>query len=178
MKLKVIGAGPTHYAHNDVHRCYAVAARAGAIPREYQTKALRLDHRHCGTPEGTPGPVTQKLASYGRIRGLAFGAYGEASQDVHDLVSILAVNCASRQWVRMGSRDPEEAAATLKRSLYRSWGLMAMRSQARLKLAGLSHVGAGASAARARRTDAAAAHARRRAAYQLHFAATRRGQRW
>ena len=80
-------------------------------------------------------------------------------------------------YIYMGCRDPQEAAATLKRSLYRSWGLMAMRGQARLKLAGLAQVGAGASVARARRLDATAAHARRREAYQLHFMASSRGHR-
>ena len=125
-----------------------------------------------------PGPVTQKLASYGRAHGLTFGAYGEASPDVHELVTVLAASCASRQWTRMGARDPQDAAATLKRSLYRSWGLMAMRGQARLKLMGLSHVGSGAAAARARRTDSTAAHSLRREAYQLHFAATRGARQW
>ena len=73
----------------------------------------------------------------------------------------------------MGFRDPQEAAASLKRSLYRSWGLMAMRGQARLKLRGLSHVGSGAVAARVRRAESGAAHHLRREAYQLHFAAHR-----
>ena len=147
MELKVIGSGPTHYASDDVRRCFAVEGRARAIPSEYRSKALRLDHLHCGSLEGAPGPVTHKLAGYGRIWGLAFGAYGEASPDVHELAHVLATSCASRQWGRMGCRDPQEAAATLKRSLYRSWGLAAIRAQARLKLAGLSHVAAGASAA-------------------------------
>ena len=178
MELKVIGSGPSHYSRDVVCRGFAVATRAGSIQQEYRSKALRLDHRHCGVTEGVPGPVTQKLATYGRVRGLAFGAYGEASTDVHELVQVLAKSCASRQWARMGARDPQEAAALLQRSLYRSWGLMAMRGQARLKLMGMSQVGSGAAAARARRTDSAAAHSLRREAYQLHFAATRGSWRW
>ena len=153
MELKVIGGGPSHYARDDVRRCFAVAARASLIPGEYRAKALRLDHLHCNVPEGTPGPVTMKLASYGRIWGLAFGAYAEASPDVHELLDVLASSCASRQWARMGSRDSQDAAATLKGSLYRSWGLMAARGQARFKLMGLGHVGTGAAAARARRVS-------------------------
>ena len=119
-----------------------------------------------------------KLASYGRIWGFAFGAYAEASPDVHELLDVLASSCASRQWARMGSRDPQDAAAALKRSLYRSWGLMAARGQARLKLMGLGHVGTGAAAARARRVESAAAYRLRQEAHQLHFAAARIGQRW
>jgi hypothetical protein len=177
-ELKVIGSGPSHYATGDVGRCHAVATRARAIPREYQTKALRLDHQHCGTPQGHQGPVSLKLASYGRIWAFAFGAYGEASADAHELVRMLATTYASRHWARMGSRDPQDAAAAMQRSLYRSWGLMAVRGQARLKLAGLAHVGAGAHAASSRRAASEAFHDLRREAYQLHFAAARLGQRY
>ena len=55
---------------------------------------------------------------------------------------------------------------------------MAVRGQARLKLAGLTHVGTGAAAASSRRGGAEASHSRQREAYQLHFAAAHLGQRW
>ena len=176
-ELKVIGMGPSHYQTGDVSRGHAVATRARDIPQEYRRKALRLDHQHCGAPEGTPGPITRKLAGYGRVRGLAFGAYGEASQEVHDLAGLLATSYASRHWVRLRGRDPDDAAAAISRTLYRSWGLMAVRGQARLKLAGLAHVGAGATAASSRRSGAENFHARLREAYQLHFAAVQHGHR-
>ena len=178
LELKVIGGGPSHYVNGGVSRCRAVAARARAIPQEYRSKALALDHRHCGVAEGTPGPVSQKLASYGRIRGLVFGAYGEASPDAHELLGVLAAEYASRHWVRMGCRAPQDAAAALSRSLYRSWGLMAVRGQARLKLSGLAHVGAGAGAASSRRAASDGFHHLRREAYQMHFAAACLGRRW
>ena len=120
----------------------------------------------------------QKLASYSNIWGLAFGTYGEASPDVHELLLTLARSHAERHWVSMGSRDPQDAASALARSLYRSWGLMAVRSQARVKLANLCHVGGGSVAANARRAGSQAFHSRRREAYQLHFAAVRLSQRW
>ena len=58
---------------------------------------------------------------------------------------------------------------------YIALGLMAVRGQARLKLSGLAHVGSGACGAQARRDFSGAYHARRREAYQLHFAAQRLG---
>ena len=100
------------------------------------------------------------------------------SKIAHELVSVLANNHAALNWVQTGCRDPQDAAAVLSRTLYRSWGLMALRGQARLKLAGLAHVGAGASAASSRRDGADAFHARRREAYQLHFAASRYASTW
>ena len=152
--------------------------RARAIPQEYIAKARRLDSEYCGFYQGDPGPIAQKLGSYGRIGSLVFGAHGEASPDVHELLSVLAKNHASNHGERMGSRDPGTAAASvLSRSLYRSWGLMAIRGQARLKLAGLAHVRVGAAAPCSRRQCSEAFHARRREAYQLHFAASRHAQR-
>ena len=73
-----------------VSRCHAVASRAQAIPKEYRKKALRLDRQYCNVSDGAPGPISQKLATYGHVWGLAFGAYGEASPDVHELLQILA----------------------------------------------------------------------------------------
>ena len=178
MELKVIGSGPTHYASGNVSRCHAVAARARAIPQEYRTKALRLDHQHCGAEQGAIGPISRKLADYGEIWSLAFGAYGEASPSVHELVRTVATEYASRHWVRLGSRDPQDAAAAMARTLYRFWGLMALRRQARLKLFGLAHVGAGAAVAATRRVDATSLHAVRREAYQLHHSAIRVARHW
>ena len=40
MELKVIGSGPTHYAGDDVRKCFAVEGRARTIPSEYRSKAL------------------------------------------------------------------------------------------------------------------------------------------
>ena len=173
LELKVIGGGPSHYASGDVSRCRAVASRARAIPQEYRTKAARLDRQYLNVAEGSPGPISQKLASYGQIWGLAFGAYGEASPDVHELVQTLARSHAERNWVHIGGRDPQEAASILARSLYRSWGVMAVRSQARVKLANLAHVGAGSAVAHSPHVGSEAFHARRREEYQLHHAAQR-----
>ena len=124
------------------------------------------------------GPISQRLAGYGRIRGLAFGAFGEASADVHELLRVLATSQASRDWARMGCRDYDEAVAMISRTLYRSWGLMAIRAEARLKLAGLAHVRTRAAAACSRRTSSEAFRACRREAYQLHQAAARLGRRF
>ena len=91
--------------------------------------------------------MSQKLASFGRVRGLVFGAYGEASEDVHHLVHALADSYGGRTWAHAGFRDPDEARASAARKLYRSWGLMAMRANARLKLFNLTYVGQGAATA-------------------------------
>jgi len=168
MELKLI-AGPTWYHHGDVSRCPAVARRARAIPGEYADKAKALDAQFCGVPRGADsiGPVLHKLLSYGRMRCLVFGAYGEGSADAHELVAQLAACRGARDWARLGCRSPSDAVALLARHLYRSWGLAVVRAQACLRLGGLAHVGPGASAATGRRAANAAFYARLREAYQL-----------
>ena len=118
----------------------------------------------------TPRPLdlAQKLASYGRIKSVVFGSFGEASADVHALVGQITSGRALREWIRLGCRDSEDAKATLARYIYRSWGLAAVRAQARLKIDGLAHAGSGAPAAAARRAYGAELHGSLREAYQLH----------
>ena len=40
--------------------------------------------------EGQVGPVEARLAGYGQVRGLVFGAFGEASEAVHEFVQVVA----------------------------------------------------------------------------------------
>ena len=171
-------AGPTWYANGAISRCPAVAKRAQAIPAEYANKARKLDVQFCGVARGAAeaGPVTRKLLSFGRIQAVVFGAFGEGSRDAHGLVDRLASRRAAREWVRLGCRDEADAKEMVSRSLYRSWGIAALRAQARLKLSGLSHVGSGAQAASQRRSLGASYHARLREAHALQFRG-RRGRR-
>ena len=43
-----------------------------------------------GVAEGQVGPVEARLAGYGQVRGLVFGAFGEASEAVHEFVQVVA----------------------------------------------------------------------------------------
>ena len=70
---------------------------------------------------------------------------------MHTLVQSAAASHSSRTWARFGFRTPDEARSATACLLYRSWGVMAVRAQARLKLHGLAHVGSGSSAAASRR---------------------------
>ena len=80
----------------------AVDRRSDLLTGEYQLKARKTDWDFCGTPrppqarQGEPqpvrqlGPVETKLNTFGRVNGWVFGAWGEASEDVHLLVQRLA----------------------------------------------------------------------------------------
>ena len=62
---------------------------------EYLPKARELDRQYSGVEQGTVGPVQRKLESFGEVKGLVFGAFGEGSEDVHSLVQNLA-SCRAR----------------------------------------------------------------------------------
>ena len=103
----------------------------------------------------------QRLHRFDPVKGLVFGHFGEASPDVHKLVSALARSAAYR------SQHADDSLHGLLAWHYkRRWSLAAVRGAARLTLTRLaSAVGRGTTAAANRRAAAenAVAQARRAA---------------
>ena len=52
-----------------------------------------------------------------RARAPQVGAYGEASPDLHPLLTVAADGLAARQWRDMGARTQEEARSFIVSSL-------------------------------------------------------------
>ena len=77
----------------------AVAERAHRCAGEYLSAARAADRQY--SAPGT-NPILDRLRSFGQTRGLAFGAYGEASPDVHALLTVAADGLAARQWRDIG----------------------------------------------------------------------------
>ena len=65
-------------------RCGAVSARQQRVTPEYIGKARRADRTYNGTRRNDVGPLEAEVKRHGRIDGLGFGAYGEASSDVDE----------------------------------------------------------------------------------------------
>ena len=89
LELKTLHFGSSTYPAVE-QRCEAVARRARGLHSEYLAKARNLDARFNGVVQGQDGPVTRKLLAYGEVRGIVFGAWGEASAHTHQLLGILA----------------------------------------------------------------------------------------
>ena len=130
-------------------RTAAVQARAAVVHADYVARARLLDTRHHRCPpaaqqraQGMIGPVLEVLRQYPEVRGLVWGAYGEASRDVHTLLEEIADRIAERQWGSMGARTRSEARAHIVHQLRRRWGVAAARECARLRLSRLRYVGA------------------------------------
>ena len=112
----------------------------------------------------------KKRRTYEPVRGLVFGAWGEASPAVARLLSLFAYTGAQRHWRGMRCEDPVHAQGAIAWLLRRRWGLTALRENARLKLSRMEYVGRGAHAASVRRERADEAQAARTRASALAFA--------
>ena len=112
-ELKIISSSQTRYKPSWNER--AVDKRAGDLHQEYLNKAKAVDQQYVGIEPGSVGPVENKLLTYGRVQGVVFGAFAEASEPTHKLIDQLAtsrVTVAAPQWGRKGlerSREGERA---------------------------------------------------------------------
>ena len=107
--------------------------------REYLSAARAADRQY--SAPGT-NPILDRLRSFGQTRGLAFGAYGEASPDVHALLTVAADGLAARQWRDMGARTQEEARSFIVSSLVRRrLGLVICREFARHRIRRVPYIG-------------------------------------
>ena len=169
-------------------RCKAVDRRAATLPNEYRQHARKIDREYGGVPDGVVGPVEAKLLSFPPLRRWVFGAWGEASEDVHILVKDLAMSRVKHQqqldgrW-RWSQRSEEAEVAMYTGQVRRLLSVDVVRGQARCLLDRLRGLGAGAAAAVRRREWAAQQEQRLRRERQAHILslgqghhALRRGQ--
>ena len=166
----------------------AVNRRAATLPGEYVRHARSIDQEYGGIPQGTVGPVEAKLLSFPPLRRWVFGAWGEASEDVHQLVHDLATARLQHMRVldrrqRWERRSDAGELAILAGQVRRWLSLEGVRSRARFLLDRVGALGAGAAAAAKRRGWALLEEARmskERSAHQLCLAqghyTLRRGQ--
>ena len=91
-----------------------------------------------------------KLRSFGAVRGLVFGSWGEASTDV----SLIAAAAVGPDNAATGEEGETGVSASNCKWLKQRWGLTAARANARLLLDRLTTAGDGARSAAQRRADA------------------------
>jgi hypothetical protein len=147
--VKTIHAGTGHYysAHARDEQSGAVRHREAAVWPAYISHAAALDRLY--SPAGTT-PISDRLRWYTPTRGLVFGAYGEASADVHDLIRIAAEALARQRWRLAGARTPSEMRSFLVSQARRRVGLATVQAMARHRLARVPYIGAPRAAVLAR----------------------------
>ena len=135
-ELKVINCCPSRYPNGE--RVKAVDKRANLLPNEYRKKARDADRVYGNHNDEVAGPVERKLGQYGDLIGLVVGAFGEGSQDLHELVQKLAESKVNAMGLRMGRDSTEEEIGVVVGQIRRSLSTTAVRAQAQCLLSRLN----------------------------------------
>ena len=171
-ELKMISASRSWYPRNPRRRNgrRAVDRRADGLTALYAKKAQHVDCEYGGNPHPPPrhpgapqppriiGRVERRLLTYGRVKGWCFGAWSEASEEVHELVQRVAVarleianlQPEHRQVVKSREAELSGLVSFVRRQL----SFTAAQQQAKLLLDRLQLLGPGAAEAAARRDQA------------------------
>ena len=105
-EIKVISCSKTRYKPSWTDR--AVDKRAAALHQEYVDKAKAADQLYSGVDPTAVGPVESKLVSFGQVKGVVFGNFGEVSEATHKLLEAIATSRAGSQKGRKGYLRSEE----------------------------------------------------------------------
>ena len=160
-ELKVISCCRSHYASLLTGQEESpVQAYANRLTADYLNKAKQADRDFVGVPVGQQGPVEARLRGYGQVKGLVFGAFGEASEAVHEFVQVVAKGRATGVPGREGGSKGE--VAKLVGQVRRQLGVAAVKVQAKLLLERLQLVGQRAPERQAQEAAAAAVEWQRR----------------
>ena len=97
------------------------------------------------TPSGQRGPLEQRLDEFGEIKGLCFGAFGEASQDVHDLIETMAESRLNFQVLAEGRPEggSDQEKALIVGQIRRRLSLAAIKAQVECLLGRIHQAGVG-----------------------------------
>ena len=98
---------------------------------------------HVGVEDGeVMGPVERKLGEYGELHGLVVGRFGEASEDVHNLIHAMAESRVSGLDLRSqpGAMEREELSIVVGQ-LRRRLSVAVIRATANCLLSRLTFMG-------------------------------------
>ena len=115
-----------------------MAERAHQEWSVYQRSARELDTRFHAAPRT---PVMDRLLSFGQVRVMAFGAYGEGSPDVHHALTAAARAHAETTWRVFGARTRDEAYSYWLQRYRRDMGMAVVREMARHRLRRVPFIG-------------------------------------
>ena len=91
------------------------------------------------------GPVERKLAEFGDLHGLVFGAFCEASDDVHNLIHTIAESRVASADLMRGQPGAEvrEEMSVVVGQIRRRLSVAVARANAGCLISRLSHIGEG-----------------------------------
>ena len=102
------------------------------------------------------GPCETHLTTYGKVKELAIGAFGEWSDDVHIVIQACAARIAHCTWQESGYSDEEDACAILTTYCFKKFAILSLREVAvLLRNRGVDQIGIGDKETRKGRARAA-----------------------
>ena len=140
-ELKVISCCRSWYTPGSEVR--ATDKRAQGLPADYRRKAKKVDQELLGVEREVRGPVERRLEEYGDLIGLCFGAWGEASEDVHKLVQSLAECRLTYLGLQRGRPGSEQELGMCVGQVRRRLSMVAVKAQVDCLLSKLHQVGPG-----------------------------------
>ena len=146
-EIKVIGKGVGAQCKLDTKGDRAADRRATAIPADCRRKAATIDAA-LGVEDGE-GPCQRRLSKL-PLMTLCWGAYGEGSSGVHDLLALLASCCVRTLALRGEPPSPKQMALEVS-NIRGRLSTAAVRAANTVLVARMSHVGEGSGLASKRR---------------------------
>ena len=146
------------------------------MPNLYKRKLVPLDARFHGTPDGQSGPLVRRLESFGRVRGLVVGPWGECSKDMHSLIKVLGETKVAARARARGRQASDNELGVVISQIRKYLSTSFVRAQSLCLLNSLCFLGDGAKAAAGRRDLARRLEISRKRDLQAHHQAHVRGQ--
>ena len=142
-ELKVISCCETWYKPVASGKCRGTEKRAKGLQMEYIRKARKVDQAMQKQGDDEKGPVEHRLEEFGELIGLCFGAWGEASTDVHNLVQTLAESRLKFQGLKAGRPRSKQELGIIVGQVRRRLSVAAVKSQVECLLSRIHQVGPG-----------------------------------
>lgn len=142
-ELKMISCCDTWYKPCASANTRATEKRAKGLQMEYRRKAKKVDQDLLGVATEEKGPVERRLDEFGSLVGLCFGAWGEASTDVHKLIQTLAEARLKFLGLKEGKPRSKHELGLIVGQLRRRLSLAAVKSQVDCLLSRIHQVGPG-----------------------------------
>ena len=151
-EIKVLNAGASRYPRGrEQGHQKAVNRRARALPAEYEGKLSKMDRQLHHTEPGGIGPLVRRFRSFPELQGLVVGAFGEASADLHSLVSHLDLSRGNYVAQSSGYATSEREHSQIIGQLRRKLSTAFIRATGLCTLSRIANVGAGSRSAAKRR---------------------------
>ena len=155
----------------------AVQRRANGLTGHYMGKAIGVDQNYGGVRPGDVGRVQRKLETFGEVRGLVFGAFGEVSEGVHELIQVVAQSRLRAVGLQRGRVCEKGELGVLVGRIRKQLSVAAVKTQADCLITRLGNVGEGAGAAGKRRGNVIRWERRWEKEMQAEMVCERQGRR-